>query len=139
MKVRESYYFEKRFLHSYVFFRQVSSLTDNNDDEGSGFYTPKGKKTKETDSIEHLSPFLETATNFLSKMSKEVEPSAEIQDKMLPRVFHNETHDEVMLFVNSIVPDLRKFDDEHFTLAKMYIAKDIYEVYSKQKQAQQQK
>lgn len=104
----------------------------------SGFYTPKGKKAKEKDNIEHLSPFLETATNFLSKMAQGAEPSqgAEVPPMLhAPPTLHNY---EVMLFVNSIVPDLRKLDGEHFTLLKMFITKDIYEVYSNQKLAQQQ-
>lgn len=45
----------------------------------------------------------------------------------------NATLDKSELFANSIIPDLKKFDDEHFALIKMIITKDIYDVFIKQK------
>lgn len=87
----------------------------------SGFYTPRGcnkKKFKD-----------DTTPNVVPKIG---EKSSEVQVPVRSETFQNE-QDEVALFLNSIMPDLKKLDDEHFTMVKMHISKDIYDVYVKQK------
>lgn len=90
-------------------------------------YTPRNRgaeKSDKCDSSESLSPFLASATSFLSKLSDEsgkatLTPTSPIEDS-------------AVLFANSIVPDLRKLDDKHFALIKMIITKNIYDVLTQQ-------
>lgn len=98
----------------------------------SAYYIPKNKRGKKGEKgknkeDEQLSPFLESATTFLKKISDDKEKPSCGDAK------NEQAIDKATLFANSIVPDLQKFDDEHFALIKMIIAKDIYDVYLKQK------
>lgn len=141
-------------LISFLLCRQVSSLGVEGDEAVSGnakgnfadylsreflierdqfsipaFYTPKNKhpKADKPDTSEALSPFIASATSFLSALSADSGKTTSIHTNP-----NGVGLDKAVLFANSIVPDLQKFDDEHFALIKMIISKDIYDVLLKQ-------
>lgn len=124
-------------------FRQVSSLSDSEVASTEAtekiFYTPQNRsnKNKKNDADTGLPPFLATATTFLQKIAKdsyadEVPPVSKLVEKRFEAPV-SKPFDKAELFANSIICDLRKFDDEHFAMVKMIITKDIYEVLMKQK------
>lgn len=91
------------------------------------------KKYKRDDDI---SPFIESATNFLSSITKEGgNVSVESKNKAVPQLQEGLQQDKVVTFATSMVSDLQQFDDEHFAMAKMFISKAVYDVFVKQKEA----
>lgn len=75
---------------------------------------------------------------FLEKITQEdkknPEPTKKMPDVNSTHTLIDESQDRAVLYANSLVSDLRQLDDHHFTMAKMVIAKGIYDCYVKQKE-----